>query len=48
MTSRVKVVEDAAIYAAGGGIGVPAHLAQSVTPRKVQMRQMNVPHCAHG
>jgi hypothetical protein len=48
MASRMKEVVDAAIYAAGGGIGVPAHLAQSVTPRKVQMRQMNVPHCAHG
>jgi hypothetical protein len=48
MASRMKVVVDAAIYAAGGGIGCPAHLAQSVTPRKVQMRQMNVPHCAHG
>jgi hypothetical protein len=48
MTSLVKVAEDAAIYAAGGGIGFPAHLAQSVTPRKVQMRQMNVPHCAQG
>jgi hypothetical protein len=48
MASRVKVVECAAIYAAGGGIGFPAHLAQSVTPRKLQMRQMNVPHCEHG
>jgi hypothetical protein len=44
----MKVMNVAAIYAAGGGIGFPAHLAQSVTPRNVQMRQMNVPHCAHG
>jgi hypothetical protein len=48
MASRVEVMIDAAIYAAGGGVDLPAHLAHSVTPRKLQMRQMNVPHCAHG
>jgi len=46
MTARVT--GDAAIYAAGGGDGCAAHVAQSVTPRKVQIRQMNVPHFAHG
>ena len=40
--------ECAESYAAGGGAGCVPHLAHSVTPRKVQMRQMNVPHCAHG
>jgi hypothetical protein len=48
MNSLVNVDENDPAYAAGGGVGSAAHLAQRVTPRKVQIRQMNVPHWVHG